>query len=101
MEVGPQNLSERVFAVVVILFALLTFSTFVSSITSGMTRLRMLKSEKAKQEYLLRSFLKENKISGDLSVRINRYIAMTIEMTRKYTPMHHVELLGLLTSPLQ
>merc|ERR1719517_170672 len=70
MEVFPRNSTERSFAVIVILAAMLTFSSFVSSITSGMTRLRMLKSEKAKQQYLLRSFLKENKIPPDLSMRI-------------------------------
>jgi len=101
MEVFPQNVEERIFTVVVILFAMLTFSSFVSSITSGMTRLRMLKAEKAKQEYMLRSFLKEHRISKDLSMRISRHIAMTVEIRRKFVPMAQVELLNTLTIPLQ
>merc|ERR1719217_1505271 len=42
MEVYPHNSTERGFSVVVLLFALLFFSSFLSSITAAMTRLRSL-----------------------------------------------------------
>lgn len=101
MEVYPQNSNERIFTVIVIIVAMFIFSSFVSSITSGMTRLRMLKSEQAKKEYKLRSFLRENGISHDLAMRIRRHIDMTTELHRKYTPMYQVELLTHLTSTLR
>lgn len=48
MEVFPQNLTERVFALIVVVFAMITFSSFISSITTAMNQLRNMNSEQAK-----------------------------------------------------
>lgn len=101
MEVFPQNTKERVFAVVIIIFALVGFSSFVSSTTSGMTQLRMLRSGKSQRLYTLRKFLRENEISGELSMRISRHIAMAIRAQKKYLAMQDVQLLGLASKTLQ
>merc|ERR1712232_66922 len=45
MDVHPRNLSERMFSVVVLIFALCIFSSFVSSITAAMTYLRNLTAQ--------------------------------------------------------
>merc|ERR1740121_2348423 len=79
---------------------MIIFSSFVSSITSGMTRLKMLTSEAAAQQYLLRAFLRDNRISHDLSTRITRHIGLALEAQRKSIPMPKVQLLSYLTSPL-
>lgn len=96
MEVFPCNTKERIFTVVVILFAMLTFSSFVSSISSGMTRLRMMKSERSKPDFALRSFLRDNRISRSLSIRITRHVSMAIKMNRKFIPMEEVQQLRVL-----
>jgi len=101
MEVFPQNLTERVFNVVVILFAMVSFSSFVSSITSGMTRLGALKNEKVKQHYLLRRYLTEQHISYELTARITRYISLVAAAHQKAIHANKVEMLSLLTGPLR
>merc|ERR1712048_619307 len=45
MEVTPQNEGERVYATVVIVGALVAFSSFVSSITAAMTHIRKLNAQ--------------------------------------------------------
>merc|ERR1719313_3303854 len=70
MEVYPHNSIERAFAVIVLLFALLFFSSFLSSITSCMTQLRQLNYATNHQFSLLRRFLKERNIAPELSIRI-------------------------------
>merc|ERR1712072_764529 len=74
MEVHAHNQKERVYSIFVLLFAMITFSSFVSSITSSMTHLRKLKSEPAKQETILRRYFAENKISAELGQRIWKFL---------------------------
>merc|ERR1712061_394186 len=58
MSIQPQNVMERFFAVCMILFGLFAFSTFVSSITASMTRLRTLTADGITQEFRLKKFLR-------------------------------------------
>merc|ERR1712194_666143 len=74
MEVFPRNIVERLYAIVTLFFAMVTFSTFVSSITNGMTTLRKLKSDPAKQQKILTDYFTENKISAELGHRIWEYL---------------------------
>lgn len=67
MEVVPQNEYERFFNAVVIIVALVAFSSFVSSITQAMTHLRQINSKKAEQEAQIRRYFAENKISRELA----------------------------------
>merc|ERR1719313_3114194 len=66
MEVYPHNAAERAFSVVVLLFALIFFSSYLSSITMAMTALRNLNAHSTQQMTLLRRFLNERQISRDL-----------------------------------
>merc|ERR1712050_271403 len=50
--------------------AMITFSSFVSSLTNAMTRLRTINSEITNQHYLLRRYFSENNITTELNVRI-------------------------------
>jgi len=70
MEVVPVNSLERLYTVIILLFAMVTFSSFVSSITNAMTRLRNLDAERFKETSVLRKYLQENHISMSLSSRI-------------------------------
>merc|ERR1711937_819386 len=65
-EVRPHNSLERFFSVVVLLFALIFFSSFLSSITAAMTQLRKLSSAKMQQFSVLRRFLKDRKVPHEL-----------------------------------
>eukprot|EP00930_Biecheleria_cincta_P013827 TRINITY_DN1213_c0_g1_i1.p1 TRINITY_DN1213_c0_g1~~TRINITY_DN1213_c0_g1_i1.p1 ORF type:complete len:994 (+),score=151.92 TRINITY_DN1213_c0_g1_i1:36-2984(+) len=100
MHVQPQHPVERIFAVAVLLFALVSFSSFVSSITNLMTHLRNLKSVENKQFLQLDGYLKEYNISTNLGVRIRRYLE---HITHKKGGMREedVELLEKLSQPLQ
>merc|ERR1719383_347008 len=97
MEVQPTNVYERGFAIVVLLFALCVFSSFVSSITSAMTSLRDLSVKHEHQSFLLRRYLRERHISRPLSLRIRRFVALAVGDLK--TKGDHVTLLKTL-SPL-
>jgi len=73
MEVRPYNLEERVFSIFVLFFAMVAFSSFLGTITSTMTQVRQLYTVAAKQEYTLRQYLKDNKVSTELGQRIWRH----------------------------
>eukprot|EP00927_Polykrikos_kofoidii_P076436 TRINITY_DN7353_c0_g1_i3.p1 TRINITY_DN7353_c0_g1~~TRINITY_DN7353_c0_g1_i3.p1 ORF type:complete len:845 (-),score=122.19 TRINITY_DN7353_c0_g1_i3:110-2644(-) len=100
MRVFPQNDWERLFNVTLLFFSFVIFSSFVSAITTGMTRLRNLNSLSTSQLFLLRKFLKENHISRDLSARVTRYVAVVLDMRRHRTDSKQVDLLRLLSANL-
>lgn len=54
----------------IILVALVMFSSFISSITSSMTHLRVLREAQQKQSENVRKYISDNKLSMDLSNRI-------------------------------
>lgn len=73
IEVQPTNSDERLFSVFMLLFALVTVSTFVSGITSAVMQLRQLSAAKSKKFWLLRRYLSEHGVPTQLAVRINNY----------------------------
>jgi len=70
MEVMPVNAVERYYTVGVIVFALITLSSFLSTITQAMTHLRDTNQENWRQQESLRVFLGQNRISMELTSRI-------------------------------
>jgi len=100
MNVQPQSLLERIFAVLVLLFAMVVFSSFVSSITSAMTRIQNSRSHEIHQSLMLRRFLKENHVSNSLSSRVTKEIEFILECQKKKVHRTKVELLSLLSGPL-
>eukprot|EP00746_Dinoflagellata_sp_MGD_P067855 gnl/MRDRNA2_/MRDRNA2_28018_c0_seq1.p1 gnl/MRDRNA2_/MRDRNA2_28018_c0~~gnl/MRDRNA2_/MRDRNA2_28018_c0_seq1.p1 ORF type:complete len:924 (-),score=128.16 gnl/MRDRNA2_/MRDRNA2_28018_c0_seq1:67-2673(-) len=100
MEVFPHNTPERAFAVVVLLFALLFFSSFLSSITSAMTQLRQLNYATHQQFSMLRRFLKEREIPQDLSMRIRRYLEHRVNAQKSRIQEKNIGILVLLSEPL-
>mmetsp|Transcript_27413 Transcript_27413/g.64029 ORF Transcript_27413/g.64029 Transcript_27413/m.64029 type:complete len:825 (+) Transcript_27413:71-2545(+) len=97
MEVVPENTAERCFAVSVLLFAMVTFSSFVSSITNAMTRLRNLNSERADRHQKLRQYLCENKVSTELMARI--WSCMNQIMKSSKSRLHQKDVAYLLLLP--
>lgn len=74
MEVFPQNTQERAFNVVVIIMAMVTFSSFVSSITAAMTHIRNINARKVEQETAMRKYFQDNKISRILVSRVWHFL---------------------------
>jgi hypothetical protein len=100
MHVQPQNIRERAFAVIVLLFAMIVFSSFVSSVTNSMAMLFGRNSDDTHQQWILRKYMQQQGISRDLSARVNRYIACVLEAKRSSVQLRDVQFLSLLSGPL-
>lgn len=74
MDVSATNVVERVYSICVLLFALVTFTSFVSSITTSMTHLRKMRSEPEKQEAILREYFFSNNLTAELGQRVWKYL---------------------------
>mmetsp|Transcript_83646 Transcript_83646/g.194482 ORF Transcript_83646/g.194482 Transcript_83646/m.194482 type:complete len:831 (-) Transcript_83646:93-2585(-) len=81
--ISPQNWHERVFAVIVVLFALIMFSSFISSVTNTVNQLRTLNLEPQMEEVRIREFLFAHKVSPDLVGRILNFFKQNYRGTRQ------------------
>jgi len=100
VDVGPKNLAERVFAITVVVFALVGFSYLVGSITGSLTQLRSMKEEAAKQFWSLRRYLRQNQVPFDLTVRIQKYLQHAWQK-RKRSGQCNLQIIELLSEQLQ
>lgn len=73
-DVQARNGVERTYSICVILLALLTFSSFVSSITTTMQSLHALQAARESHEIQLRSFFVENNISAELGTQVTMFL---------------------------
>lgn len=101
MEIVPRNTSERTFTVMVIVFALVVFSSFLSSLTSTMTRYHAQRTEHDRSFELLRKFLRDRHVSHILAVRLQRYLEHKTALQRRRIEIADVSLLKLLSDPLR
>jgi len=83
MELVPRNWQERAFAVVVVLFALMTFSSVLSSMTNMVMQLQSLRRDEVKKERILREYLREHQISAYLSARVKMYFQGYVDLRQK------------------
>eukprot|EP00913_Durusdinium_trenchii_P014331 g13443.t2 len=74
MEVSARNVPERVLSIAVLFFALITFSSFVGSITTSMTALRSMRADTKKQFWMLRRYLGSKKIPYATRSRIIKFL---------------------------
>mmetsp|Transcript_15596 Transcript_15596/g.35798 ORF Transcript_15596/g.35798 Transcript_15596/m.35798 type:complete len:775 (-) Transcript_15596:69-2393(-) len=101
MEVYPSNTIERVFNIIVVIFAMVTFSWFISSITNAMTHLRNMNSDYARQLLELSRFVRFQKISSQLSLRIRRHLEHIIVKGSQEINEKDVQLFKFLSEPLR
>ena len=101
MEVTPKNTAERALTVVVLMFAMMVFSSFLSSITGAMTQLRQIHSQYDQNHSLLRRYLQRHLVDRDLSVRILRYVEHQMLIRKEMIQDKDVVLLDVLSKPLQ
>ncbi|CAK9061762.1 Cyclic nucleotide-gated cation channel alpha-3 (Cone photoreceptor cGMP-gated channel subunit alpha) (Cyclic nucleotide-gated channel alpha-3) (CNG channel alpha-3) (CNG-3) (CNG3) [Durusdinium trenchii] len=101
MDVHPQNVWERYFAIMVLIAGLVLFSSFISSITGSMSQLRNMKADKSKQFWLLRRYLKQQKVPRDLCFRVTRYIEYALKTVDERVPEERITILTSLTDQLR
>jgi len=101
MEIHATNPGERVFSVVVLLFAMVTFSSFVSTLTTSMAELRSINNNESRQFWLLRRYLREWRIPRRVGIRIERYAEYAYARQQQRVQEHDVGLLQLLSEPLR
>jgi len=70
MEVLPENMYERLYAICVLVFALVAFSSLLTSINAAMTQLRKISASNSQQEMAVVRYLTEKRLSVDLGHRI-------------------------------
>eukprot|EP00928_Gymnodinium_smaydae_P011136 TRINITY_DN14149_c0_g1_i1.p1 TRINITY_DN14149_c0_g1~~TRINITY_DN14149_c0_g1_i1.p1 ORF type:complete len:748 (-),score=142.14 TRINITY_DN14149_c0_g1_i1:320-2563(-) len=99
MDVSARNVGERVFSIVVLFSAMVIFSSIVGSITNSMTSIRNLSSEKQKQFWLLRLYLKQHKIPHEVKTRITKYLEYQSDKPSSIKE-DNVKLLRQLSKPL-
>jgi len=98
--IQPTNNAETLFATLVLFFALVVFSVFVSSTTTLISRLVNIQSSRSKQLWILKGYLKQHQIPRDLKVRVLRYVNIALGTRQDMIHRADVELLGLLSEPL-
>lgn len=101
MEVHPQNVWERYFSILVLIAGLVLFSSFISSITGSMSQLRNMKADKSKQFWLLRRYLKQQRVPRDLCFRVLRYIEYAMNNVDERVPEGRINILHSLTEQLR
>jgi len=100
MNIQPQSIGERIFAVLVVIFALVGFSYVVGSITGSLTQLRMMQEDAGKQFFSLRRYLKQNNIKRELAGRIQKYIEHQWNKQKLNMSEKNVKLLSYLSEQL-
>jgi len=76
--VQPQNSAERVFAIFVLLFGLVVFSSFIAGVTQARMQLNKMMSKLDRDMWMLRKFCRQYGVSRELSIRMKRYIDLVI-----------------------
>mmetsp|Transcript_36652 Transcript_36652/g.85928 ORF Transcript_36652/g.85928 Transcript_36652/m.85928 type:complete len:915 (+) Transcript_36652:28-2772(+) len=101
MEISAGTIPERVYSVVVLVFALMVFSSFLSSITASMTQLRNLTNAFDQKFSLLRRYLKHQTVPARLSIRILRCVQHKLSNEKREVRESDVTLLTVLSKNLQ
>lgn len=73
IDIAPTNFHERVFAICVVFFVVIVFSSLVSSITTVVTFLRNLNSDKVAEEARIQEYLTSRQVSLALGNRVWHY----------------------------
>lgn len=74
MDVHATTELERYYSILVLLFAMVVFSSFVGAITGAMNEIRALSTANSKQLYVLRRYLRQKNIRLELQIRITRFL---------------------------
>lgn len=100
-EFVPQNLAERIFAIVVFLLAFLLSSVFVSSLTSSMTQFNMIANHHSQKLSTLRKYMQQNKISKQVAMRVQRNAQFALQEQQRFMPEDQVVVMEIISEPLR
>ncbi|CAE8687780.1 unnamed protein product, partial [Polarella glacialis] len=100
-EVVPVNELERSFTIVVLMSAMVIFSSFISTITYAMNQLKNLNSERNAELVKLRRFFSENRVSASLVSRISSCIHQSTKLTSSRVHGEDISILELLPASLK
>jgi len=97
-EVSPASPVERLYAVVMWLFSFMCAAVVLSVLTSNLTQLHIIGGSRSRQLATLRKYLKQNSISSNLALRMQRSAqhALSADLTADV-----VELLPVVSEPLR
>eukprot|EP00931_Biecheleriopsis_adriatica_P077719 TRINITY_DN51222_c0_g1_i1.p1 TRINITY_DN51222_c0_g1~~TRINITY_DN51222_c0_g1_i1.p1 ORF type:complete len:815 (+),score=146.93 TRINITY_DN51222_c0_g1_i1:65-2446(+) len=101
MEVSARNVMERVVSIIVLFFALITFSSIVGSITTSMTALRSMQGDTKKQFWMLRRYLSYKKIPQSTKSRIIKFLEHQTAQKQSEVSLESIQIVKLLSGPLQ
>lgn len=97
----PRNLLERAVTVVVLFTAFVANAWFVGSLTTAMTRLQIIASQRSAQFAALSNFLADYGISRELAMRVQRNARHALDEQKRNTPESSVALLSLISDRLR
>ncbi|CAE8584380.1 unnamed protein product [Polarella glacialis] len=97
----PQSISQRFFTVVVLIIAFVVGASFVGGLTTAMTRLQIIASQRSSQFAALNRYLSDCNISRLLSIRVQRNARHALKERKRNTPESKVELLQVISEPLR
>eukprot|EP00928_Gymnodinium_smaydae_P092420 TRINITY_DN7629_c0_g1_i1.p1 TRINITY_DN7629_c0_g1~~TRINITY_DN7629_c0_g1_i1.p1 ORF type:complete len:699 (-),score=87.43 TRINITY_DN7629_c0_g1_i1:194-2290(-) len=100
MHVQPQNKSERIFAVSVVVFALVGFSYIVGAISTSLAKIRGMQEDTAQQFWLLRKYLRQKKVPRTLGLRIQRYLEHAWSAQKSNINIKNARIFALLSEQL-
>jgi hypothetical protein len=100
MELAPATMSERFFAVAMLLFGFVVASVFVSSITSSITRLHIMSNGPAAHIQVLRRFLHQREVNRRLMTRVLRNAKHALHLQQQSISEGEVQLLTMISEPL-
>lgn len=100
VSIFPRNIAERAFAVSVLIFGIFIFSLMTASITSSMVRLQNINSESENQFWLLRRYLRQNRVSNTLGFKLLRYLEYKVSSTREFIQEDRLTIMNMLPDSL-
>lgn len=100
MDVQPQNMLERAYAISVVIVALVGFSYVVGDISSCLTQLRNMSETSSKEFRKLRNFMRMHKVPRQLALRVTKFAEHAYSKQREAMPMSKVTLLNLVSEQL-
>mmetsp|Transcript_112237 Transcript_112237/g.250753 ORF Transcript_112237/g.250753 Transcript_112237/m.250753 type:complete len:578 (-) Transcript_112237:68-1801(-) len=83
--IGPVNPQERFFAIGVVLFGLITFSSFLGSLTTTMNQLRYVHNERNMEKIKIQEYLGRKRVSLDLSARIWHFFKQKYDIRKRHS----------------
>jgi len=98
---APQSIFERVYVSAVLFLVFVGNIWLVSTITTAMTHLEILSTRRSSMSGALEKWIRDHKISRELTVKIERSAIKMLDDMEKNAPEANIELLQMISEPLR